>query len=130
MLLIPILAILVNIKSILIMLGQEELRAHYAQVYILAYLPGLIIGYLSDCQRRFLNNFGKNRISFISGTIAMVFHGFWCYIFIIKMDLGIIGTGYANAVTSILTFVILFVYTLKQEDIQEGVFWPDRRVFQ
>ena len=107
LLFVPIIAILVNTESILVALGQDAQVAKYAQTYVLTYLPGLYINGLSDCQRRLLNNFGMNRISFICGIAGMLFHTVWCYVFVVYMDLEIVGTGLANVCTQVIIFVML-----------------------
>ena len=87
LLFVPIAVVLMHAKEILIFLGQNEEVASYAQQYVLAYLPGLYISGLADCQRRFLNNFGRNFFSFLSGLIGLLLHGVWCYIFLFVYDL-------------------------------------------
>lgn len=55
----PILAVLLNTRSLLIYLGQNDQIATYSQLYVLTYLPGLFINGMDDCQSRFLNNYKK-----------------------------------------------------------------------
>jgi MATE family multidrug resistance protein len=95
----------------------------------MAFLPGLYIQGLADLQRRFLNNFGKNRVTFICTAVGISFHVLWSYIFVIHLGYGIIGTGISNVITTTLIFVLLLVYTNTQDDIAEAVQMPDSRVF-
>ena len=48
LLFIPITTLLLNTKSILVAIGQDEIRAGYAEDYVLAFLPGLVVGGLVD----------------------------------------------------------------------------------
>ena len=125
---IPITIVLMNSERILVAAYQDPEVAKFAQLYVITNLPGIYLIGLSDCQRRFLNNFGKNNISFYAGFSAMVLHSFWSYIFVIKLDLEIIGTGLANVTTQITIFMMLYWFTKREDQIQEAVFMPDKRV--
>ena len=46
------------------------------------------------------------------------------------MNLGIVGTGIANTITYALGAMLNIFFTWTQKDIQEAIFWPDRRTFQ
>ena len=93
---VPIFILLSYSKEMLVALGQNEEVAGYAYLYIMTFLPGLYLSGLNDCQRKLLNNFGKNRIVFYSSFISCALHGFWCYIYIVLLDLEIVGTGLAQ----------------------------------
>jgi Na+-driven multidrug efflux pump len=71
----------------------------YCYSYIIVYIPGIFLFGLSEIQRRFLNNFGKSDIAFYTGVIGGVAHIGFCYIFVIKMNLGVVGIGYAMGST-------------------------------
>lgn len=114
---IPITIVLMNSERILVAAYQEPEVAKFAQLYVLTNLPGVYLIGLSDCQRRLLNNFGKNNISFYAGFFAMVLHSFWSYVFVIKLDLEIVGTGLANVTTQGIIFAMLYQFTKREEDI-------------
>ena len=57
---VPIVITLLHTENILLLLKQDPQVAKYAQTYVKAFLPGLVISGLVDLQRKFLNNFGKN----------------------------------------------------------------------
>ena len=64
-----------------------------------------------------MNNFGKNTVTFICTSIGVAFHVVWSYIFVIKLEFGIVGTGIANVITTSLTFLLLLMYTKSLKDI-------------
>ena len=67
----------------------------------------------------------------ISQCVASVLHVLWTYLLVSEsqLNLGITGTAIAMVITNSITFLINVVYTAYLSDIQEAVFWPDRRSF-
>lgn len=126
---IPVTFVLMRAENCLIYLGQDAQVAAYAQEYVLAFLPGLYIMGLADCQRRFLNNFGRNFFSFLSGAIGLCLHGIWCYIFLFVYDLKITGIGYANVCSQVVVYCMLLIFTYLQKDLREAWYGPDFRIF-
>ena len=124
---IPITIVTFNAERILVAIGQHPDVSKYAGQYVLINLPGIYLCGLSDCQKRLLNNFGKTKISFYANLIAMITHYFWCSLFVIKLELGITGTGIANVITNTIFFATLYTFTHYQEDLKEAIFMPDRR---
>ena len=118
---IPIIVIMLNAKNILVAVNMDPKVASYAQQYVLAFLPGLYIQGHADLQRRFLNSFGKNMVTFVCTAISIAFHVVWSHIFVIKLGYGIVGTGIANLITCSITFALLLIYTKTQEDIQDAI---------
>lgn len=45
------------------------------------------------------------------------------------MNLGILGIGIAGVLTNFIVLAYNLIYTLWLKDLQEAVFWPDRRCF-
>ena len=95
----PIAIVLLNTKSLLIAIGQNPEAAGYAQVYVLTYLPGLYVQCLDDLQRKFLNNHKRNQFPFYCTCFGALFHGLWCYLFVIRLDYAILGIGIANLIS-------------------------------
>ena len=107
----PILAILLNTESVLVALGQDKLVSAYSQQYNLVYLPGLLFKGFADCERRFLNNFGKNRIPFYTSLVGVVLHTFFCYVFVVAYKWDIVGLGIANVITGMCVYFMLLIYS-------------------
>jgi len=62
---IPIIFILLNTERCLVAIGQDPTISKYAEQYVVAYIPGLMIAGFNDAQRRFLNMMGKSDIPMI-----------------------------------------------------------------
>ena len=92
-------------------------------------LPGLYICGLCDCQSRLLINFGKNRIVFFGSFISLIIHIVVSYILINKLGLGVYGTGYAAIISFSCRLMLLMMLTLREKDILDTCFWPDKRTF-
>jgi len=130
MLFLPIFAVLLNVEFLLLKLGQDAAASQYAQHYVRVFLPGLFFSGMADCQRRFLCNFKKNNYCFISGLIGISLHGLWCYIFVFKYELAIVGIGIANVFSNAIIFGSLLVFTHHQDDLEEALQMPDSRIFR
>lgn len=52
---------------------------------------------------------------------------FWSWLFVIKYNYGVVGTGYAGVISNGSILIICLIYTSMLEDVKEGVFWPDSR---
>jgi multidrug resistance protein, MATE family len=116
-------------KFILESLGQDPQVAHYAHLYVNTYLPGLYLLGQFDMLRKFLNCLQKNTVPLKAIAIGQVFHVFWSWLFVIKYEYGVVGTGYAGVISNGSILIICLIYTSMLEDIKEGVFWPDSRSF-
>lgn len=80
--------------------------------------------------RRFLNNFKKNNVSFLSGLIGIILHMIFCQDFVINRKMGIAGIGYANAISQFIVFLSLFMFTTCMPDLKEAITMPDSRIFE
>lgn len=59
-----------------------------------------------------------------NNAIGTLLYPFWCLLFIIYLDLGIIGCALADVVSISLTYLFNLIYTSILDDISEAVFWP------
>ena len=108
---IPIALLLYNTQLILELAGQNKEVAKYSATYIMAYLPGLYIQGLIDCQRRFLNSMKKYFNVMLIQGIAVIFHIGISHLFVDKLGYGIEGTGLAGLVTNAFVYILLVIYT-------------------
>lgn len=120
------------IEDLLVGAGQNPRVAAYTQQYLHAYLPGLYLIGLNNCQTKFLNNLKKAKVTMISQIVACMLHVVWTYFLVSKdqMNLGIKGTGIAMVISNLTVYSINLLYTACLPDIKEAVFFPDRRSFQ
>lgn len=117
-------------ESILVSFGQDEGVAKNAQSYILVLMPKLILYGLFDCQRRWLNCFEYNHVPLQCQGVAVFLHYFWCQLFVVQLDLQIVGLGIANAITFSLALIAMLIYQSQLQDIQKSACSLfDKRVF-
>lgn len=114
---------LLQTERIMIQLGQDPRVAAFAQVFVTASLPGVLISGFNDSQKKFLNCFKKNYVPMTTNAIGTLLYPFWCLLFIIYLDMGIIGCAMADVTAISLTFVLNLLYTARLKDIEEAIFW-------
>ena len=66
----------------------------------------------------------------ISQTVAIIFHPIWSYYLVMKMDLGITGTGIAGVITNFTCLVFNLIYSSILKDIRPAIIFPDHRTFE
>lgn len=103
---IPVAVILFHSENMLIALGQDPQAAKYAQEYMIAFLPGLVLLGLIDLHRRFLNSVGHTRPPFICLLVGTILHYFLSKYLVIEKQMGIKGTGIAGLVMNIVVFLL------------------------
>lgn len=128
--LLPILILFFQMKEILILLKQDSVVAGYAEQYLLAAFTKLAFFGFFDCQRRWLNGFGKNHIPMICSAFAVPFHYLWCYIFVVDYDLKLTGIGIAGAFSFILQNILIIIYTCTSKDLQFTASIFDKRIYK
>lgn len=87
-------------------------------------MPGLYLNGITDCQVKLLVNFGKSVIVFYVTLITFVFHFGFSYLFVIKLDWGIFGTGVAGFLTQVIAIIVVFAYSYRQDVMKETWFMP------
>ena len=92
-------------------------------------LPEVLVSGLSDCQKKFLNSFKKNHVTLMANTFAMLLYPVWCYLFVVKYELGIAGSSLANVASIMFTFLFSLTYTYTQPDLAETRLWPTLSMF-
>ena len=74
---------------------------------------------LYDTTRRFLFAQRKPYIPMVIQIFTTILHFGWCYLYIIKLDLGMIGSGLAMTTTYSINFILVQGYAWMQEDLEE-----------
>ena len=92
-------------------------------------MPGLFINGLFDGQRRFLNSVGRSEDPLLFQSIGIILHVGWCYLFVIKMGLGIVGIGYASTISNLAVYTSVIIYSSCIPELKDAVFLPDKRTF-
>ena len=60
----------------------------------------------------------------------MVFHLFFNWYFVLRLEMGIIGTGIAGVLMNIVVFIIQFTYANYYiKELKNAFKWPDKTIF-
>ena len=61
---------------------------------------------------------------------ATLLHIFWCWLFTVHYNWGVLGLGIATAITNIGMLLMIEIYSLCIPRIRESLFWPDKHTFK
>lgn len=86
-------------------------------MYIIWSYPSIVLMGLNDLQRKFLIEVGKSKEQVKVMMIGCPLHILWSYIFVIVMDLEIIGTAIAMVITNSTLLLGNLYITNRQEDL-------------
>ena len=67
----------------------------------------------------------KCNVPMVAQCVGQVFHVFLSWLFVWKLDYGIVGTGIASVITNFIIYTILIVYTYILDDLKEANTLPD-----
>jgi MATE family multidrug resistance protein len=83
-----------------------------------------------DGQKRFLNNMNLTKAPLASILISICFHIYLSWLFVWKMKLGIVGTGYAATITNLINYLFLTIISFCHSEVRQTMVWPDKNTFQ
>lgn len=94
---------------------------------MIAFLPGLVILGYTDIHRRYLNSLGRNTVPLVALAVGTFSHYFVSKQFVITMQLGIQGTGYAGILLWSTILLVQVCYAATVSEVRETLDWPDYR---
>uniref|UniRef100_A0A3Q1D0V1 Multidrug and toxin extrusion protein n=1 Tax=Amphiprion ocellaris TaxID=80972 RepID=A0A3Q1D0V1_AMPOC len=106
----PCWALLINTQPILLAIRQSTEVARLSQLYVKIFMPALPAAFMYQLQGRYLQNQGIMWPQVISGTVGNVLNALINYIFLYVLDLGVIGSAAANAISQYCLALFLFGY--------------------
>uniref|UniRef100_A0A3P8U5R5 Multidrug and toxin extrusion protein n=1 Tax=Amphiprion percula TaxID=161767 RepID=A0A3P8U5R5_AMPPE len=106
----PCWALLINTQPILLAIRQSTEVARVSQLYVKIFMPALPAAFMYQLQGRYLQNQGIMWPQVISGTVGNVLNALINYIFLYVLDLGVIGSAAANAISQYCLALFLFGY--------------------
>ncbi|KAM3864670.1 multidrug and toxin extrusion protein 1-like [Diretmus argenteus] len=106
----PCWAVLINTEPILLVVKQSPEVASVSQLYVKIFMPALPAAFMYQLQGRYLQNQGILWPQVITGAIGNVLNAIINYIFLYSLNLGVIGSAAANAISQYSLAVILYVY--------------------
>ena len=102
---IPIAAVILYSKDMLIFFGIDEEASIHAQTYLTYMLPSILLNSIGDSIDLFLIGMGYNKVVLLLQTAIVPIHFFSCWLFISVFELGIIGAAVSSNITALLTLV-------------------------
>ncbi|KAJ0062039.1 hypothetical protein NL108_015279, partial [Boleophthalmus pectinirostris] len=106
----PCWSILINSYSLLIAMHQGEEVARIAHLYVMTFLPAVPAMFLHQLQVAYLQNQGIILPQMYTAAVANIFNLGFNYVLIISLDLGVIGSAIASALSWITICLLLFGY--------------------
>lgn len=73
-----------------------------------------------DLQRRFLIQTGHSDLQMYVQIMGTMMHVAWNFLFVVKMELGVAGTGLAASVTNLILLVGNYVVTEYTKDLEKA----------
>ncbi|XP_042353453.1 multidrug and toxin extrusion protein 1-like [Plectropomus leopardus] len=111
----PCWAILINTEPMLLAVRQSPEVARLSQLYVKIFMPSLPAAFMYQLQGRYLQNQGIIWPQVVTGVIANVLNAVTNYILLFVMDMGVVGSAAANAVSQLALALTLFIY----------IYWKD-----
>jgi Na+-driven multidrug efflux pump len=93
--------------------------AEYAQQFVVSSLPSVFLSGMNDSQKKFLNCFKKNYVPMVTNAINVALYPVILYLFVFKMELGILGLAMTDNVSIFLTLMSNLIYTWSLKDLEE-----------
>ncbi|XP_063813228.1 multidrug and toxin extrusion protein 2-like [Pseudophryne corroboree] len=106
----PCWALFINTEKILLLFNQNPKVARMAEDYAVIFIPALPAAFLYQLEARYLQNQGIVKTQIIVGIISNITNAVVNYIFLFVLDLGVIGSAWANTIAQYSQAVLLFIY--------------------
>ncbi|XP_075707243.1 multidrug and toxin extrusion protein 1-like [Rhinoderma darwinii] len=106
----PCWALFINTENILLLFRQDPKVARLAEEYVLVFIPALPAAFLYQLEARYLQNQGIVKTQIVTSIISNGINALVNYIFLFVLELGVIGSAWANTIAQFSQAMILFVY--------------------
>lgn len=78
---------------------------------------------------KLINNYGRTEIGLYSSIVSLIVTILANYLFVMKMGLGIAGTGYSTILSALASTIVTLLYIFCSK-MRETLVCPDHRVFE
>ena len=95
-------------QPILLALGQSQLLATDASLFLKYLIPGLLFFSMSICIQNWLHSQSKTKLVLFVTVIVAIIHPINCYVFVFTFKLGYLGAAIASSVSKFIEFICLF----------------------
>ncbi|XP_045903080.1 multidrug and toxin extrusion protein 1-like [Micropterus dolomieu] len=106
----PCWAILINTEPLLLAFKQSPEVARLSQLYVKIFMPALPAVFMYQLQSKCLQNQKIIWPQVVTGATANVINALTNYIFLYHLDLGVVGSAAASAISQYFTAVLLCIY--------------------
>nr|XP_035929348.1 multidrug and toxin extrusion protein 2-like [Halichoerus grypus] len=106
----PCWALFINTERILLLLKQDPEVSRIAQIYVMIFIPALPAAFLFQLQTRYLQSQGIIMPQVITGIAANVINVGMNALLLYALDLGVVGSAWANTTSQFLLSALLFLY--------------------
>ncbi|XP_040308863.1 multidrug and toxin extrusion protein 2-like [Herpailurus yagouaroundi] len=106
----PCWAVFINTERILLLLKQDPEVSRIAQIYVMVFIPALPAAFLFQLQTRYLQSQGIIMPQVITGIAANVINVGMNALLLYALDLGVVGSAWANTTSQFLLSALLLLY--------------------
>ncbi|XP_061326277.1 multidrug and toxin extrusion protein 2-like isoform X2 [Pezoporus flaviventris] len=106
----PCWALFVNTEQILLLLRQDPEVARLTQVYVMIFIPALPAAFLYQLQTRYLLSQAIILPQVLTGIAANLLNVVMNAFFLYALNLGLVGSAWANTVSQYSQAILLFLY--------------------
>ncbi|CAI2366755.1 unnamed protein product [Moneuplotes crassus] len=111
-LIIPFLVLLFFTRPLLLLLHQEELLAYHTGYYVQICMAGFVFHLHYDIYRKYLNSMSKFWTHVPVTYVSLIMHIGWCYVFIVRLKLELLGAALTVLIQFITNFVVIWALTM------------------
>jgi MATE family multidrug resistance protein len=111
------------------LIGVDEGSALIASSYVRMMLPGVLLNSFADSIDLFLIPLGYTIPICLLQLAVVPFHIFFCWLFVHKLDRGVVGAAIAHNITASLTILFLCSYVSFQKEIKDAWYLPTKKTF-
>jgi len=119
-----------TVKNVLRLFNLNEEVINYGSNYTYAILVYIVFDVQSMCNFRFLNVVRKSYVNFIILIIALILHPVWNYLFIIYIDLDVVGAGISYAISRFIICLLSSIYLHFWNPVPESYFFFTKACFR
>jgi MATE family multidrug resistance protein len=111
-------------------LGQFQEVSAIASSFGYSMIPSLFFALQFNTSLRYLQAMNIFTPGMVVTLTTALLHPFWCYLYIVYFNMGVIGAGVAMGITQFLNFMIITIYIHIKNPCPESYFYFDSEVLQ
>ena len=115
--------------SFLLAIGQTPTLSALSCDFAKTMIPSLIFGMLYNIYLRYLQAQDIFMPGMIITLITAILHPFWCWIFVVLLDTGLIGAAISLGITQLINYVLILIYMHWEKPNKEEVSFFDYSTF-